>query len=113
MYTRFLFKIDALPQDVTFPLDIDATFFNNLSPGVREFLISEGVQVTPSPPTETNHQGKQRLLLVRNVEVEAEKKTMTIKVTVQPEIGIRNPRKFMGMLGRNPSIKMAGLGSIF
>ena len=34
-YTRFLFKIDALPQDVTFPLDIAATFFNNLSPDVR------------------------------------------------------------------------------
>ena len=38
-YTRFLFKIDALPQDVAFPLEIDATFFNNLSPNIREFLI--------------------------------------------------------------------------
>ena len=40
-YTRFLFKIDSLPQDVAFPLDIAATFFKNFSPDVREFLISE------------------------------------------------------------------------
>ena len=33
-YTWFLFKIDALPQDVVFTLDIAATFFNNLRPGV-------------------------------------------------------------------------------
>ena len=38
-YTRFLFKIDALPQDIVFPLDISETFFNNLIPDVREFLI--------------------------------------------------------------------------
>ena len=42
-YSRFLFKVDALPQDVAFPLDIAVTFFNNLSPNFREFLISEGV----------------------------------------------------------------------
>ena len=29
-YTRFLFKVDALPQDVIFLLDISATFSNNL-----------------------------------------------------------------------------------
>ena len=56
-YCRLLFKIDALPQDVEFPLDIDTTLFNKLSPNAREFLISEGVQVPPRPPTETNHQG--------------------------------------------------------
>ena len=38
-YARFLFKLDALPQEVGFPLDIAATFFNNLSPDVRDFLI--------------------------------------------------------------------------
>ena len=42
-YSRLLFKIDALPQDVAFPLDISETFFKNFSPNVREFLISEGV----------------------------------------------------------------------
>ena len=41
-YTRFLSKIDALPQYVAFPLDIAATFFKKLSPG-EEFLISEVV----------------------------------------------------------------------
>ena len=30
-YTRFLFKIDSLPQAIAFPLDIAATFFNNLT----------------------------------------------------------------------------------
>ena len=39
-YARFLFKIDALPQYVAFPLDIAATFFNTLIPDVREFFIS-------------------------------------------------------------------------
>ena len=34
-YTRFLFKIDPIPQDVAFPSDIAATFFNNSSPEVR------------------------------------------------------------------------------
>ena len=56
-YTRFLFKIDALPQDVAFPLDITATFFKNLSPDVRDFLISEGFHVNPRPPNEKKHQG--------------------------------------------------------
>ena len=50
-YTQLLFKVDALPQYVAFPLDIASTFFNNLSPNVREFLISEGFDVPPSPPT--------------------------------------------------------------
>ena len=54
-YTRFLFKIDALPQDAVFPLDIAITFFNNFSSYLRELLISEGIQVPPSTPTETNH----------------------------------------------------------
>ena len=62
----FLFKNDTIPQDVAFPLDIAAIFFNNLSPNVRELLISEGVQVPPSPTTENNHQGNQRLPLVIN-----------------------------------------------
>ena len=44
-YTRFLFKIDALLKEVGFQLEIAATLFNNLSPDVRELLISEGVQV--------------------------------------------------------------------
>ena len=38
-YTRFLFKIDALLQEVGYRLDIAATFFNNSIPDVREFLI--------------------------------------------------------------------------
>ena len=38
-YTRFLFKIDALPQELGFPLDINTTFFKNLSPDVRELFI--------------------------------------------------------------------------
>ena len=54
-YTRLVFKIDALPQDMVFPLDIAVTLLNNFCPGVRKFLISEGVQVSPRPPTETNH----------------------------------------------------------
>ena len=54
-YTRFLFNIDTLPQDLVLSLDISATFFNNLIPGVRELLISEGFQIPPRPPTETNH----------------------------------------------------------
>ena len=47
-YAQLLFKIDALPQEIVLPLDISATLFNNLSPNVREFFISEGVQVPPN-----------------------------------------------------------------
>ena len=46
-YTRFLFKIDALPHYVGFPLESYATLFNNLITGVRELLIPEGFHVTP------------------------------------------------------------------
>ena len=69
-YTWFLFKVHAPPQYVYFPLNIAATLFNKLSPDVREFLISEGFQVPPSTTNENNHQGNQRLLLVRDVAVE-------------------------------------------
>ena len=60
-FTRFLFKIDALPQDVAFTLEISKTFFNNLGTNVRELLISEGVQVPPRPPTENNQKRNQSL----------------------------------------------------
>ena len=112
-YTRSLFKIDTTPQDVALPLDISATFFKMFSPDIREFLISKGVQVPPRPPTEKNHQGNQRNVLVRNAAVEAEKKTRTIKATVQPASGSNHSRTFTGTLGVNPSTQMAGLGSIF
>ena len=48
-----------------------------------------------------------------NAAVESEKKVIAIKAIVQPASGNHNPRKFIGMLGGNPSIQMAGLGSIF
>ena len=50
-YTHFLFKIDSLPQDIVFTLDIAATFFKNLSLDIRDFLISEGVYAPPILPT--------------------------------------------------------------
>ena len=102
VYTRFLFKINALPQDVAFPLDIATTFSNKFIPDVREFLISEGVRVSPRPPTETNIQINQRLLLVRNSTAEVENKTRTTKAAMQPEIVSRRPRTFMGMIRETP-----------
>ena len=110
-YTWFLFKIDELTQYVAFLLDIAATFFKKLSPEVREFLISEGVQVPQRLPTENNHQGNQKLLLVRNAAVEAENKTRKIKAAVQPAGGSIHHRKFMSMPGEIPSIKKYGLSS--
>ena len=56
----------ALPHDVVLTLDITANVFNDLSPDIREFLITEGVQVPLKIPMETNYQGKQMLLFVRN-----------------------------------------------
>ena len=38
-YTRLLFKIDAIPQDEVFLLDIAANIINNLSTDVRELLV--------------------------------------------------------------------------
>ena len=41
-YTRFLFKIDALLQEVGSLLDIATNCFNNLIPDVREFVQAPG-----------------------------------------------------------------------
>ena len=112
-YTRFLFKMDALPHNFAFPLDIDATLFNKSSTDVREFLISERVQVTQRPPTENNHQVNQSILFVINMAVESEKNIITVKAAAQPAIGSRHPKTFMGMLARNTSTQMAGLGNSF
>ena len=94
-------------------MDIAATFFNNFGPNVREFLISEDVQVLQRSPTENNHQGKQRLLLVINASVESEKRIRTIKSAVQTARRIRHPKTFMGTIAGNPSTQMAGLDSRF
>ena len=94
-------------------MDIAAIFFNNLSPDVRGLLISEGVQVPQRLPTETNHQVKQRLLLVRKVAVESEKNIITIKAAVQPSGRILCHKIFMSMPGVSPAIKMSGLSSSF
>ena len=78
-YNQFLFKMDALLQEIVFTLDIVVTFFKILRPDVRELLISEGAHITPRLPTETNYQCNQRLLLSRNAYAEDENKTRTIK----------------------------------
>ena len=105
-YTRFLFKIDVIPQDVAFPLYISATFFNYLIPDCREFLISEGIQITPPPPIETNRQGNQSLILVINATVEEENNIITIKAAVHPAVVNLNHKKYMSMPGGGGSIKM-------
>ena len=51
--------------------------------------------------------------MVKNAAVKAENNIITINVAVKPESGRRHPRKFMGMLGGNPSRKMSGLISSF
>ena len=94
-------------------MDIATTLFNNLRPDGREFLISEGVQVPQRLPTETNHQGNQRLILVINAAVEAEKNTRAIKATLKPAGGRPQHRIFMIMPGGRPSTKTAGLSSSF
>ena len=101
-YIQFLFLIYALPQELVFPLDIAATLFNNLIPDVREFLISEGLQVPRIIPTETNHQGNQRLILVRNAAAGAEKNIRAIKSAVQPAGRSLHHRKFMRIPGGIP-----------
>ena len=94
-------------------MDIDATFSNNLSPDVIEFLISEGVRVPSRPPTENNHQGKQRFLLVINAAVEEEKKIRIIKAAVKTASRNRHPKIFTGMIAGNPSTQIDGLGGSF
>ena len=51
--------------------------------------------------------------MVINAAVKSENKIITVKSSVQPASGSRNPRTFMGMIGGNNSIQMVGLGSIF
>ena len=112
-YTRFLLAIDVLPQDIAFLLDVAATFLNNLSPEVRDLFISKGVRVPSRPPTENNYQVNHRLILVRNVAVEAENKIRTIKSAVQPAIRSRHPETCLVILAGNPSTQISGLGSSF
>ena len=71
-HAQFLLKIDALLQNVVFPLYITATFFNNLIPEITFFLTSEGGHFYPRPRTETNNQWNQRLLLIVIVAVKTE-----------------------------------------
>ena len=65
------------------------------------------------PPAIISHQINQRLLLVMNMLVGGEKNTKTTKSAVHPEGGSRNPRLFMGIIGRSSSTQMAGLGGSF
>ena len=51
--------------------------------------------------------------MVRDESVESEKKIITIKAALKPEILIRHPKTFMRVLGGNPSTQMSGLGSSF
>ena len=44
-YSRFLFKIDSLSQDVLFLFSLMIFFPNNSIPEVLQFLISKWVQV--------------------------------------------------------------------
>ena len=44
-YSRFLFKIDSLSQDVLFLFSLMIFFSNNSIPEVLQFLISKWVQV--------------------------------------------------------------------
>ena len=76
-------------------------------------MISEGVQVPQRLPTETNHQGNQRLLLIINAAVEAKRNTITIKAAVKPAGGTLHHRIFMSMPGGSPLIKTAGFISSF
>ena len=110
---RVVFKIYAHPQEVGFPLDIAASFFNNFILRVRELLISEWVQVPLRLPTETNNQRNQGLILFRNAATEAEKKIRTIKAEVQPVGGSLHQRTFMSIPGGSPSIQTADLTSRF
>ena len=59
------------PVGSRIPIGYCCNILKKISPNVRELLISEGVQVPQILPTETNYQGNQRLLLVRNAAVEA------------------------------------------
>ena len=42
-YTQILFKIDEIPQEIVFLLEIPATFFNKLGTDVWEFMDIRGV----------------------------------------------------------------------
>ena len=109
-YRHFMFNIDAITQDKMFLLDIAATLLTFLSPDVQEFLVSEGVQIPARLTRKTNHQGNQKLLLVKDAAVEADKNNRTIKAAFQTVVIVHNPRSFMEMPRGIFSIQMSGLG---
>ena len=90
-YSRFLFKLNKIPQDIhSITFGHRRTFFNEFSTKVRKLLISEGVQVPPRIPTETNHQVNQTIILVINTSAEDEHNIGTIKASVQQSGGSRH-----------------------
>ena len=89
-----------------FLLDIASTLLTFLSPDVQEFLVSEGVQIPERITRKTNHQGNQRILLLKDAEVKADKNNGTIKAAFQPVGVVHNPRSFMEMPRGIFSIKM-------
>ena len=77
-----MFNIDECLQGDLIPLDIAATLINNWRPDTQELLMKAVVQVPTKLSYKTNNKTNQRLLLVRNKEVEAEENTRTIKSEV-------------------------------
>ena len=72
--------------------------------------MSEGVQVPARLTRKTNHQGNQRLLLVKYAAVEADKNTRTIKAEFQTVGVAQDPRSFIVIPRGSFSIQISGLG---
>ena len=71
--------------------------------------MSEGVQIPARLTRKTNHQGNHMLLLVKDMEVEADKNNRTRKSEFQTVGVVHNPRSFMEMPRVIFSIQMSGL----
>ena len=51
--------------------------------------------------------------MVRNLVVKSKEKIITIKSAEPPSIGIRHPKKSMGMIAEKLSTQITGFGSSF
>ena len=111
-YTRFLFKMDTLPQALVFPLYIDAIFLTIWVPTCESSCYEKGTgspkaaEQKQSPRKSESHFGQKCFCGGR-------KQNIKNKSAVKSASGSCRTRKFMVTIGEKPLIHMAGLVSIF
>ena len=60
-HANFLQRVNNLPQDIPFLMDVVATFFKNIRSDIRRIFEAENIAVLAGPENETNLDGISQL----------------------------------------------------